>query len=485
MQLPFHHGRLVAIGQEGLRNEAKSVALIVLGVGEGASREPLVVLDAEFRGKTVALADSEGGETPTDSEGVAALYFGSAEPGQSSNRVEQHRMASGVELKAHPLGEVADGNLEALGMAIEFVGSAPEDEYCGRSQRGQPKPFHVGGPRVVADGVDQGIVPRAKGDHIGGDEQVNLGGAGHGRSFRLGSSVPFHVVSMLSRLLRYKSFDWERAWGSGIPDGAGQSYRMDFLPPDARDLAAAQELLRASRRVVVLTGAGISTDSGIPDFRGPDGLWTKDPAAEKLANIAAYRRDPEVRQRAWRRRLESSMWSRTPNVGHQALVDLERSGRLSLLITQNIDGLHRAAGTDPALLVEAHGNVREIVCLSCDLHFATAEIAQRVEDGELDPLCRNCGGILKPAVVFFGENLNPVDLERSFEASAACDLFLTVGTSLAVFPINETVTMARDGGARIVIINGEPTMFDRFAQVVLRSSISATLPALVSDLPPV
>jgi len=259
---------------------------------------------------------------------------------------------------------------------------------------------------------------------------------------------------------------------------------MDFLPPIAYDLDAAQELLRQSRRVVVLTGAGISTDSGIPDFRGPEGLWTKDPEAEKLANISVYRRDPDVRKRAWRRRLESSMWSRRPNAGHQALVDLQRSGRLSLLITQNIDGLHRAAGTDPALLVEAHGNVREIVCLSCDRRFPTAEIAQRVDNGEEDPSCEVCDGILKPAVVFFGENLDPRDLERSFAASESCDLFVAVGTSLAVYPINETVTMAREAGARIVIINGEPTMFDRIADVVLRTSISVVLPALVEDLPP-
>ena len=265
----------------------------------------------------------------------------------------------------------------------------------------------------------------------------------------------------------------------GVVDDPPSEARFGAVDPDR--LAAARRLVAEARRIVVLTGAGISTDSGIPDFRGPDGIWTRDPEAEKLATIGVYRRDPAVRRRAWQRRLDTAMWSRRPNAGHLALVDLERTGRLDLLVTQNVDGLHRAAGTDVERLVEVHGNVREVVCLSCGERTTMADAAARVDAGEDDPPCRACGGILKPAVVFFGENLDPADLRRAFGAAERCDLFLVVGSSLAVYPINEAATVARDAGARLVILNGEPTPFDRRADVVLRGSISDALPALVGD----
>lgn len=261
------------------------------------------------------------------------------------------------------------------------------------------------------------------------------------------------------------------------PPAVPPAPRFGAVDPDR--LAAARRLVAEARHVVVLTGAGISTDSGIPDFRGPDGIWTRDPEAEKLATISVYRRDSAVRRRAWQRRLDTAMWSRRPNAGHLALVDLERAGRLELLVTQNVDGLHRAAGTDPDRLVEVHGNVREVVCLACGDRTTMAEAAARVDEGEDDPPCRACGGILKPAVVFFGENLDADDLRRAFRAAETCDLFLVVGSSLAVYPINETAAAAVDAGARLVILNGEPTPFDRRADVVLRGSISEALPALV------
>lgn len=252
---------------------------------------------------------------------------------------------------------------------------------------------------------------------------------------------------------------------------------------DADDLARARALVASARRIAVLTGAGISTDSGIPDFRGPNGLWTRNPEAEKLATIGVYRSDPDVRRRAWAKRLDTAMWRRRPNPGHLALVDLEAQGRLELVITQNVDGLHRSAGTDPDRLVEVHGNVREVECLSCGARTAMADTAARVEAGEADPSCLVCGGILKPAVVFFGEGLDPADLERAFAAAEACDLFLAVGTSLTVYPINETVPAAVAAGARLVIVNAEPTPFDRVADVVLRGSISAVLPSVVGGGP--
>ncbi len=250
------------------------------------------------------------------------------------------------------------------------------------------------------------------------------------------------------------------------------------------ELAAVRERLAAARRVVVLTGAGISTDSGLPDFRGPQGVWTKDPAAEKASNISHYLSEPAVREQAWRRRLETSGSVLEPNPGHQAIVDLERSGRLHTLITQNVDGLHHAAGTDPALVVEVHGTTREFACLGCGERGPIAVVLERVRDGEADPPCRTCGGILKSATISFGQNLVPADLVRADAAARACDLLLAVGTTLAVHPIADVVPIAVSHGAPVVIVNGSPTAMDDLADTILRGSISDLLPALVAGLPP-
>jgi NAD-dependent deacetylase len=254
-----------------------------------------------------------------------------------------------------------------------------------------------------------------------------------------------------------------------------------FTLPEAseHDVKKARILLQDAQRIVVLTGAGISTDSGIPDFRGPNGIWTKDREAEKLATIDVYLSRPDIRRKAWRRRIDTGVFEREPNAGHRALVDLERTGRLDLVITQNIDGLHRAAGTAPERLAEVHGNVREIECVACDARFSIAETIARVEAGEDDPPCTVCGGILKPTVVFFGESLPADDVERAFEAAGECDLFFAVGTTLSVYPIAETVPVALRNQARLIILNAEPTPFDLYADVVLRASISDTLPRLV------
>jgi NAD-dependent deacetylase len=257
------------------------------------------------------------------------------------------------------------------------------------------------------------------------------------------------------------------------------------MPPAPTSLDTARALVGAASRVVALTGAGISTDSGIPDFRGPNGLWTRDPEAEKLATIGVYRRDPDARRRAWAKRLDSKIWARSPNAGHFALVELERQGRLGLLVTQNVDGLHARAGTSPDRLVEIHGNVRQIECLGCGAQSPSGEIVARVEAGEPDPSCVECGGILKPAVVFFGESLDPVALDRSMAAAAAAEVLLAVGTSLQVFPIAEMVPEALRHGVPVVIVNGEATPFDGRAEAVVRGSISDLLPALVTDRPPV
>ncbi|HLM63931.1 MAG TPA: Sir2 family NAD-dependent protein deacetylase [Acidimicrobiales bacterium] len=234
-----------------------------------------------------------------------------------------------------------------------------------------------------------------------------------------------------------------------------------------------------AQRIVVLTGAGISTDSGIPDFRGPQGVWTKDPSAEKTATLAHYMGDPEVRRRSWRTRVDHPAWRAEPNPGHRALVELQARGTLDTLVTQNIDGLHQEAGVDPALVVEIHGTMREVVCMSCDERAPMERALARVQAGEEDPPCRSCGGILKSATISFGQNLVPEDLQRAAAAADRADMLLAVGTTLGVYPAANLVPIARVGGARIVIVNGSPTEMDHLADAVLRGSISTLLPALV------
>ena len=234
-----------------------------------------------------------------------------------------------------------------------------------------------------------------------------------------------------------------------------------------------------ARRVVVLTGAGISTDSGIPDFRGPQGLWTKNPAAEKMATLQHYLGDPEVRKRAWRSRMETFAGERQPNPGHRALVDLERGGRLDTLVTQNVDGLHQLAGSSPGRVIEIHGTIREVVCMSCGERAPMERALARVRAGEDDPPCRSCSGILKSATISFGQSLVAEDLARAQEAAEACDLLLAIGTTLGVYPAAALVPIAKAAGARIVILNAEPTEMDELADAVLRGSISEVLPRLV------
>ncbi len=237
--------------------------------------------------------------------------------------------------------------------------------------------------------------------------------------------------------------------------------------------------MRAARRIVALTGAGISTDSGIPDFRGPQGVWTRNPGAEKMATIQHYVADPEVRKRAWRERLNSPAWTARPNPGHLALVTLERRGVLDTLITQNVDGLHLRAGSSPERVIEIHGRLREVVCLDCGERAPMERALARVRAGEEDPPCRSCGGILKAATISFGQPLVAEDLARAQAAAARCDLMLAVGTTLSVWPVAGVVPIAREAGARVIIVNAEPTAMDSLADAVLRGPISEILPALV------
>jgi NAD-dependent deacetylase len=259
----------------------------------------------------------------------------------------------------------------------------------------------------------------------------------------------------------------------------GQTDGAMALVDDGALLETVRSWLASAERVVVLTGAGISTDSGIPDFRGPQGVWTRNPGAERMSNIREYVRDPEVRKQAWRNRMASPAWAARPNAGHYALVILEIRGRLHTLVTQNIDELHQRAGNDPAHVVELHGTMRKVVCLSCGERGPMEPVLQRVRDGEDDPTCRSCGGILKSATISFGQDLVVEDLDRARRAAAECDLLLAVGSTLTVSPACWLVPIAARAGARVVIVNADPTPYDDLADAVLRSPISEVLPAIV------
>ena len=239
--------------------------------------------------------------------------------------------------------------------------------------------------------------------------------------------------------------------------------------------------IEQSSRIVALTGAGISTASGIPDFRGPQGVWTRDPEAEKLSNIHYYMSDPAVRIRAWKSRRDHPAWHAVPNAGHRALADLERRGKLHALITQNIDGLHQIAGNSPDNVIEVHGTMREVMCMACGWRGDMQSVLARLQAGEDDPPCEHCGGILKSATISFGQPLVPEVIDRAMRAAEDADVLLTIGTSLQVYPIAGAVPLAKGIGARLVIVNAEPTPFDHMADAVFREPIEQILPAICRD----
>ena len=240
-------------------------------------------------------------------------------------------------------------------------------------------------------------------------------------------------------------------------------------------------LIQGATRVVVLTGAGISTDSGIPDFRGPKGVWTLNPKAERMSDIRHYVADPEVRRLSWQSRLAHPAWTAEPNAGHHALVELEQRGKLHALITQNIDGLHQRAGSDRQLVIEVHGTLHFAICLSCGDRMPMPSVLERVRAGEEDPECRHCGGILKSDTISFGQPLVPAVIDRAMRVAHESDCVLAIGSSLQVYPIAAVVPAAKSAGASLIIVNAEATPFDAIADVTLSEPISDVLPRLLNS----
>lgn len=233
--------------------------------------------------------------------------------------------------------------------------------------------------------------------------------------------------------------------------------------------------------VAILSGAGISTDSGIPDYRGPDGVWRRNPGAEKYVTYDVYMRDPEIRRRAWKMRRDTPTLRAEPNAAHHAVAELDRSGTAVRVITQNVDGLHQLAGMPTRKVLELHGTAREIMCTGCRVRSPMAGALARVEAGEEDPRCEECGGILKSATVMFGERLDPHVLGQAMAIAKACEVFFAVGTTLQVQPTASLAGVAADHGARLIVVNADPTPYDDRAERVVREPIGASLPPLLKE----
>ena len=223
-------------------------------------------------------------------------------------------------------------------------------------------------------------------------------------------------------------------------------------------------------------------DSGIPDYRGPNGLWRKDPEAETLVTYEYYLADPEIRRRSWQMRRKNRTLKAEPNAAHLAVAGLEKSGVPVRVITQNVDGLHQLAGMPARKVLELHGSARSFVCTDCHVRGPMEDAIARVEAGEDDPPCLECGGILKSATVMFGERLNPVVLGEAVAISKACQVFIAVGTSLQVQPAAGLAGVAADHGARLIIVNAEATAYDEIADEIVREPIGTALPALLRQL---
>jgi NAD-dependent deacetylase len=253
------------------------------------------------------------------------------------------------------------------------------------------------------------------------------------------------------------------------------------INPPAADLDRLINLTRGRRRIVAFTGAGISTDSGIPDYRGPNGVWKQ----QKPLTIQDFLSDPTVQAAYWDRRRtgNSIMADARPNPGHLALLDLERRQTLHAIITQNVDGLHQKAGNNPDRIVELHGTAHRVISPDCGAEFSSGEIQEWLTVNPGIPECPVCGGVLRPATILFGEPLTPAVWQRAIELTREADMLLVVGSSLVVSPASSLPRLAKHGGAALAIINRDPTPLDALADVVINGDAAPALTTLVAALP--
>ena len=237
--------------------------------------------------------------------------------------------------------------------------------------------------------------------------------------------------------------------------------------------------LADATRIVILSGAGLSTAAGIPDFRGPDGLWTRDPYAELVSNLSWYLRDEDVRKAAWKRRADPAAWAATPTKAHRAIAALERQGRLRAVVTQNTDGLQQLAGSAADSVLEVHGSMRTWRCEMCGRTGPMEDMVTRVNAGEEDPRCPFCGGITRATVILFEEVLDTQVLEAAVDAAEDCDAIVAVGTTLSVYPVASLFPLAIQRGAYSVIVNDAPTGYDDDADEVFRGKLDDLLPQVL------
>ncbi|MDA0238244.1 MAG: Sir2 family NAD-dependent protein deacetylase [Proteobacteria bacterium] len=247
------------------------------------------------------------------------------------------------------------------------------------------------------------------------------------------------------------------------------------------DIHRAKAMVQSASAVVILTGAGVSTGSGVPDFRGPQGVWTKNPLAEKMSDIRYYMVDQDVRRLAWQSRLTHPALRAIPNDAHNSIAAFEKTGKLLTLITQNIDGLHQAAGNDMNKIIEIHGTIHRVVCMSCQKKTNMLDELERVKGGELDPSCLHCSGILKSDTISFGQSLDAIKIDAAFDFVKKSDLLLCVGTTLQVYPIASVVDVAKAAHVDVLIVNNQPTQYDNAADGFLRGPIEEVLPVLLGS----
>ncbi|HEY2673204.1 MAG TPA: Sir2 family NAD-dependent protein deacetylase [Rugosimonospora sp.] len=234
--------------------------------------------------------------------------------------------------------------------------------------------------------------------------------------------------------------------------------------------------------MAVLTGAGISTDSGIPDYRGPSGVWTRDPALVNAFTYQSFMAEPKVRATFWQTYLGHAAWRAEPNAAHRALADMDRAGVAIRILTQNVDGLHQKAGSNPRKVLELHGSMHEVACTGCRSRTPSEQTLARVAAGDGDPRCNDCGQILKLAVVLFGEHLDPATVSHAKRIAENSQLLLAAGTSLQVEPVASLCAVAVNAGNQLVIVNRDPTPYDDLAAEVIREPIGTALPRICAAL---